>query len=465
MTNNILTRRLGGALCCAALAAVLTGCGIYKKYDLPTEKSAIVADFDAAAKAAVDSTTLPYLSWDKVFTDSKLQALIREALESNKDLRNAKLNIDIAHAQLLGAKLSYFPAVAFSPNGGSASYGGSHMNWTYSLPLSAQWEIDVFGKILNTKRQARVVLEQSEDYAQAVRSQIISGVATTYYSMVLLQQQLDLTKRTAEIWADQVKTMKSLKNAGSTNEAAVQQSEANYYSILASIPDMEQQLTVLNNTMSLLLNTYPRTWDINTNLDFDLPAGLTSGVPVSYLAARPDVRAAERQMASAYYATASARAAFYPSLTVTAQGGFTNLLGSIITNPGKWFIQLAGQLSAPIFSRGRNIANLKVAKANQQKAMNDFEYAVLSASADVSDALAKIEANSRKRAYLLQQIESLEKAVDYTQTLFVYQSSTTYLEVLTARSSLLQAQLSSLSCWYARAAALISLYQSVGGGC
>ncbi|MDE6299034.1 MAG: TolC family protein, partial [Muribaculaceae bacterium] len=224
------------------------------------------------------------------------------------------------------------------------------------------------------------------DYEQATRSQIICGVANVYYSLVMLNQQLDLTKRTVEIWKEQVESMELLKQAGRTNEAAVVQSRANLYNIQSSIPDMELSIVQLNNTLSLLLNTYPQTWDVTGDCDFNLPENLIKGIPISYLAARPDVRAAERSMAVAYYATNSARAAFYPSLVISAQGGFTNLIGSMIKNPGEWFWQLAASLTAPIFSRGQNIATLEAARAQQKQAMNTFEYTVLSASADVSDA-------------------------------------------------------------------------------
>ncbi|MDE7508517.1 MAG: TolC family protein, partial [Muribaculaceae bacterium] len=184
----------------------------------------------------------------------------------------------------------------------------------------------------------------------------------------------------------------------------------------------------------------------------------------SYLAVRPDVAAAERGLAAAYYTTNSARAAFYPSINISAQGGFTNLLGSMITNPGKWFIQLAGQLTAPIFSRGQNIATLEAAKASQQIALNNFQYAVLNASAEVSDAMVKYRTNHEKRLQVDKQIDALEKSVEYTQELLTYGQSTTYLEVLTARSSLLQAQLTSLGCWHNKVTAMIDLYQAVGGG-
>lgn len=448
----------------AMMAVMFSGCHIYNKYELPVNESSIVSDYGKAAQMQVDSTALPYLGWEKVFQDPKLQDLIRLALANNKDLKNAKLNVDIAAAQLQGAKLSYFPSLSFTPNGGSASYGGSHMQWSYTLPLAAQWEIDAFAKILNRKRGAKASLEMSQDYENAVHSQIVCGVANIYYSLVMLYQQLDLTKRTAEIWKDQVSTMELMKEAGRTNEAAVVQSRANYYNIQSSIPTLEESINQLQNSLSLLLNTYPQVWDVTSDLNFSIPDELINGIPVSYLSWRPDVRAAERSLAVAYYATNSARANFYPSIVISAQGGFTNLLGSIIKNPGEWFIQLAGQLTAPIFSRGQNIASLKAAKAQQEQALNTFEYAVLGASADVSDALVSYTKNVEKNKYLELQVDELEKSVEYTNELFMYNQNTTYLEVLTARSSLLSAQLACIANWHDRASALVSLYQAVGGG-
>lgn len=444
----------------AALVS-LTGCNIYKKYELP-EGRAIVDDYKKAVEAPADSASLPMLTWEQVFTDTVLQKLIRAALNNNRDLDNAKLNIDIAHAQLKGAKLSYFPAVSFGPNGGTASYGGSTPNWSYSLPLAASWEIDVFGKILNSQRAAQAGEEMAQDYAQAVRSQIVCGVANCYYTIMLLNQQLNLSERTAEIWKEQVESMVLMKEAARVNEAAVVQSRANYYSILASIPDLKQQIVKTQNSLSLLLNTYPQTFTVSSQMDFNLPTEALGGVPMQYLAQRPDVRAAERSLAQAYYATAKARSNFYPSLVISAQGGFTNLLGSMVVNPGKWFWQLAGSLTAPVFSRGANIAQLEAAKAQQQQALNKFEYSVLSAASDVSNALVSLKANAEKREMLLLQIDQLEKSVEYTEELLTL-GRATYLEVLTARSSLLNAQLSSLSAWYSKVSSLIALYQAVGG--
>ena len=444
------------------LVATMSSCHIYNKYELPKD-NAIIGEYQKSLEAPVDSAMLGNLAWNEVFTDTILQRYINQALEVNKDYKNAKLNIDIAHAQLKGAKLSYLPSLTFTPNGGAASYAGSPMSLTYSLPLAASWEIDVFGKLLNNKRKAQADLEQTEAYTQAVRSQIIGAVANTYYALVMLNQQLEITKNTASLWEEQVESMVLMKEAGRVNEAAVVQSRANYYYILSTIPDIENTIHQTNNTLSLLLNTHYQKWDVAQITEFKTPELLNDGIPVGYLSARPDVKAAEKSFASAFYATNIARTNFYPSLVISAQGGFTNLLGSVITNPGEWFVQLAGSLTAPIFSRGKNIATLEAAKAQQKQALNNFEYTVLNASAEVSNALVEISNNDAKRQMLILQVGQLEKSVEYTQEL-LYLGQATYLEVLSAQQSLLSAQLSSLDCWHAKVSAMINLYQALGGG-
>lgn len=440
----------------------MSSCHVYEKYELPQD-NAVIEQYRKATELPVDSTSLGNLSWEQTFTDPKLQTLIRTALANNKDLENARLNVEIAQAQLKGAKLSYFPSLAFAPNGGSASFGGSHMNWTYQLPLSASWEIDAFGKILNRKRGAEVGVLQAQNYQQAVRSQIIGAVANTYYAIAALQMQLEVSKQTATLWEQQVKNMELMKEAGRVNEAAVVQNRANYYSIMASIPELESAIHEANNTMSLLLNTFPTTWDVTKDMTINVPAEVSEGVPMAYLAARPDVRASENALAIAFYATNSARANFYPSIVISANGGFANALGSFFSNPGKWFIQLAGSLTAPIFSRGQNIATLEAAKAQQQQALNNFQYSVLNAATEVNDAMVSYKSSVAKQEMLSKQITELEKSVDITNQLLMYGSST-YLEVLTAQQSLLQAQLGEINTWHTRVAALVSLYQSLGGG-
>lgn len=456
--------RLFPIIATIVLVGGMTGCNMYGNFKLP-EDSAISHEYAEAVKAPIDSSAFGNLQWQDVFTDPILVDFINQALENNKDLQNAKLNVDIAHAQLLGAKLSYLPSFALNPNGALAKYSDNPWGKTYQLPAAANWEIDIFGKLLNTKRGAAANYRYAEDYRQAVRSQIIGAVANCYYALVALENQLSLSRQTAQLWSENVKAMQDLKMAGRVTEAAVVQSRAQYYNILGSITDLETSLRQTNNTMSLLLNVMPQTWVVNTDLKLKVPDIYREAVPMRELASRPDVRAAEEALAAAYYNTAGARSAFYPSLNITANGGFTNLLGSLIVNPGDFFVQLAGQLSIPLFSRGANISRLKAAQAQQKQAMNNFEYVIMSAAAEVSNAMTVYDKSNEKIEYLLVQVDNLNKSVEITEELLSLGSeNTTYLEVLSAQQSLLAAQMSLISSELTKAQAVVNLYQSLGGG-
>lgn len=449
-------------------AAFLSSCGIYGKYERPeVNTTGLVRDVTSNTDtlAVTDTTSFGNLPWRSVFTDPQLQALIQIALDKNVDLENARLNVEIANAQLLGARLSYVPQISLSPNGGTASYGGSKItsnSWSYQIPATATWQLDLFGGLLNSNRQAQASVKQTEAYEQAVRSQIIAGVANCYYTIVMLEKELKLSQETAELWKESVQTMKDLKEAGRYNEVAVVQAQANYNSIMAQIPQLEDQLNQAYNSLSLMLNSAPQRWTVDTSYEPVFPEYLEEGVPMKYLAARPDVKAAEQSFAMAYYSTNLARAAFYPNITISATGGFTNLLGSVIKNPGEWFYQLAASLTAPLF-RSQNIASLKAAKAQQQQSLNTFEYTVLSASSEVSNNLVSFNKNRERVKLLEEQVKNLEKAVEYNNDLLTL-GTATYLEVLTAQQSLLAAQMSQLQCDLSISQSAISLYQALGGG-
>ena len=273
--------------------AMLSSCGIYKKYETPQDGSALVAEYAKVQEEAIDTTAFGNLRWDEVFTDPVLVDLINQALENNVNLQNAKLNVDIAQAQLKGAKLSYLPSVALAPGGNYSSFAGSDFIGTYQIPLAVSWEIDIFGKLLNNKRSSEVTVEQTKAYNQAVRSQIIGGVANCYYAIATIQRQIELYKETARLWAESIEVMKNLKLDGRLNEAAIVQSTASYYNLLATITDLEVSLNETNNTMSLLLNVLPQKWSISSQAVMAIPNIVRAGVPMSELAARPDVRASE----------------------------------------------------------------------------------------------------------------------------------------------------------------------------
>lgn len=455
--------QIKGLLVSALMVPALSGCHIYNKFHMDAGNE-LQSEYIDAVNAGTDASDFGNLPWQEVFTDPLLADYINKALEVNVDLDNARLNVEVAHANMQGARLSYLPSLVLAPSGGASSVANGELtNWNYTIPLAASWEVDIFGKILNAKRGAEATYAQSQAYEQAVRSQIIGAVANCYYSIATLQAQLDLNRATAEIWRRNVDVMRDYKEAGRTTEAGVVQADANYRSILASITDLEASLVKANNTFSLLLKSKPTTWVVNAQ-PLAMPSNFKNGVEMKQLAARPDVQAAERAVAVAYYNTNSARAAFYPGLTITANYGFTNSLGGMIINPGEWFASLAGSLTAPIFMRGQNIARLKATKAQQQQAMNNFEYKLLSASSEVSNALTVYSQANEKAGHLAVQVDDLVKAVDYTDEIFKTSDKTTYLELLTAQSSLLQAQMSQLACELTRAQAIINLYQSMGGG-
>lgn len=446
-----------------ALSLCSTSCGIYKKYETPDNTALTRAYTEAREAAAQDSGALGNLLWEQVFTDPVLQGLINRALANNTNLKDAQLNVGIARAQLKGARLAYLPSVTLTPNGSGSSMAGSDLQWSYQLPGTISWEFDIFGKLLNSKRGAAIAVERSEAYAQAARSQIISAVASTYYTISAIEAQLNLTRSTARLWQESVNTMRDLKQGGRVTEAAVVQSDAQYQSVLATVATLEDTRNQLDNTMSALLHVLPQHFEIAPDAVLNLPGQLENGVPMEYLGMRPDVLAAERGLAAAYYTTASARVAFYPSINISFTGGFTNQLGTMIKNPGEWFYNLAGSLTAPLFARGQNIARLEAAKLSQQMAMNEFERTVLNAAAEVSNTLVTYSKTQERAKFLAAQVEDLKKSVEYTNDLLVY-SNGTYLEVLTAQQSLLGAQTGAIQCHLDRNLALVSLYQEMGGG-
>ena len=456
--TNIISLAVASALS----LSMLSSCHIYNKFHMPQD-SELTREYTEALEAPVDSAAFGNLAWEQVFTDPLLRDYINRALANNVNIDNARLNVEVARANVLGARLSYLPYVAINANGAGASYAKSDMSWTYTIPMAISWEIDVFAKTLNNKRAAETSLRMQHDYEQAVRSQIICGVASCYYSIASLNAQLKLSRETAEVWKKTVEVMKDFKESGRVNQAAVAQSQAQYWSILASITDLESALVQANNSMSLLLDEMPQRWEVPATARMEAPQILREGVPMRELARRPDVRAAEESLAAAYYSTNSARAAFYPSITLSSNGGFTNLLGSFVKNPGDWFIQLAGQLTAPLFSRGQNIARLKGAKAQQEQALNNFEHQLLSAASEVDNYVTALSKSSERSAFLVEQVKNLEEAVEATNLLLAYDDHNTYLEVLNAQSSLLSAQMSLISTELNHDQALINLYQSLGG--
>jgi len=456
-----MKKQIIGIMCVAAL---LSSCHIYKSYKRPEVLTSAMYRDTVSVKdtLASDTINMGNLPWNEVFRDPKLQILIEQGLAHNVNLQTAVLRVEEAKASLLAAKLAFAPSFALAPQGTIGSFDGVTAK-TYSLPVTASWEVDAFGGLLNAKRGANTSLLQNEAYRQAVQTQVIANIANCYYTLLMLDDQLDITEKTAKIWGENVQTMKAMKKGGMTNEAGVSQSEATYYQVNATLPDLRRQIRETENTLSLLLGQSPQLISRGTLADQQMPEKLSVGIPLQMLSNRPDVKQAEMALASAYYSTNQARSAFYPHITLSGSAGWTNSAGGVIVDPGKFLLSIAGSLTQPLFAKGANTARLKIAKAEQQASLLAFQQSILAAGSEVSNALYQYQSAGEKCIQRKQQIVSLNSSVDKTQQLMKFGSST-YLEVLTAQQSLLSARLSDVADSFERIQAVINLYQALGGG-
>lgn len=452
-------------ICMVGAAVMMSSCRIYKSYERPDDlvTDGLYRDPLSASDTlnAVAGQTFGDVPWREVFTDHQLQSLIEQALENNADIRSAQLTIEQAQASLMSARLSYLPSFTLSPQGTYNHAMGTNV-WTYSVPVAASWQVDLFGQLLNPNRKAKVSYEQAQYYEQAVQANIIAAVANLYYTLLMLDRQYQISEETAGLMKRTVETMEAMKDAGMTNSAAVEQSRTNYSQVVASLSGIKQTIRETENSLCLILNV-PGQEIPRTSFDAQqLPTSFETGVPVQMLTNRPDVRAAEMSLAACYYDTNSARAAFFPQLTITGQESWTNNLGQVV-NPGKFMTTLMAGLTQPLFAKGRLVANLKATKANEEKAKLTFQTTLLKAGNEVSNALYKYQMNTEKSESRKVQVASAKKASEDTADLFELGTSS-YLEVLSAQSSYLSAQLAEVTDTYDRMQAVINLYTALGGG-
>ena len=447
-------------------AAIMSSCGIYNKYERPeVNATGLVRDVTSTTDtlAVTDTTSFGNLPWRSVFTDPQLQALIEQGLEHNTDLLNAALNVKMVEAQLTAAKLAFVPSFTFSPQGTISSWDGSKATKTYSLPINASWSIDLFGNLLNQKRSAQMALLATKDYQLVVKTNLIANIANAYYTLLMLDKQLEIvdnmTQLTKDTW-DMMKLQKELNNA---KETSVQSAEANYYSVLAQAADLKRQIRETENSLSLLLGQQAQTIARGKIENQSLPTEFSTGIGIQMLNNRPDVHYAEMTLAQCFYDTQAARSKFYPNITISGSGAFTNSSGMGIVNPGKWLLNAIGSLVQPIFQNGQLVAQLKVAKAQQEQAYNTWQNAVLAAGSEVSNALVLYNSSDEKSKLETKQVESLTKNVEYTKDLFNMGGST-YLEVITAQQSLLNAELSKVQDDFYKMQAVVNLYYALGGG-
>lgn len=444
---------------------LLSSCGIYKKYERPeVNTKGLYRDTlsDQDTLVSNDTTTLGSTPWREVFTDPKLQTLIDSALSNNSDLLTAALSVKQSEDMLKVAKLAYVPSFVFSPNGALSSWDGAKTNKTYSLPIQASWTVDLFGSLLNAKRAQQMVLVQARDYQRAVRTSIISGVANCYYTLLMLDEQLRITKETEALTEQTWKTMQDMKEYYGYNEGSVLSAKANYLSVKASIPEIERQIRETENSLSLLLAQAPTRIDRGTFAGQSLPENLRTGVGIQVLANRPDVHAKEMALANCFYNVNKARSAFYPNITITGSAAWTNSSGMGIVNPGKMLLNAVSSLVQPIFQHGQLIAGLRVAKSQQEQAYIAWQQSILNAGSEVSNALKLYETSAKLSEIEAERVETLQSNVEAVTALMA--NGSTYLEVITAQQALLASKLQKVVDDFNKMQAVVNLYYALGGG-
>ena len=453
----------------AAVTLLASSCGVYNKYERPdVNTQGLIRDAvsDRDTLTVQDTASFGKLPWREVFTDPQLQAYIEQGLEKNANLMNATLTVQMYEQMLKATKLAFLPSVAI---GGTSPMGTIATTYTdpsvttrsYSLPISASWTLDLFGNVLSQKRSTQMKMLGMKDYQMAVRAQVISGIANSYYTLLMLDEQLAIVTEMSKMAKETWEMMQQQFNLGRVRSTSVQSAEAAYLSTQTQANDFRRQIRATENALSLLIGQAGQQIPRSTLSQQSLPQEFAIGVGVALLKNRPDVHNAEMQLASCFHDIQTARSQFYPSITIGASLAFTNANGAL--NPGKWLATLLGSLTQPIFMRGALRANLKVSKLQYEQAFNSWQNIILQAGNEVSNALVNYngyDANSKLEA---QRVAVLQKNVDDTRQL--YQSSGgSYLEVLTAQTQLLSAQLSQVTDDFYKMQAVVTLYQALGGG-
>ena len=465
---------------------LLTGCGLYNKYEQEAETPADAfgtqmnsnGNYSPPSQGGVGggSSSLADMSWREFFTDPLLQQLIEQVLENNTDLNSARIAVEKSEASLKAAKMAYLPSLYFSPQGQISRFSDVTTK-TYSLPLQLSMDVDVFGSITNKKRAAEAVLLQAQMGEEAVRTNLISAVAQQYYMLQLLDRQLEILTLTDSLWNASLETQKALWENGKAYSTAVNQMESSYLNVKTQIVDTRRNIQSVENALCRLLAITPqhierKNWgsaalhhpdaqgDTGQRM-FDTQF-LRVGVPATMLELRPDIRMANHAMEEAFYNMQAARAAFFPSITLTGTLGWNN--GSAGTvNPAKLLLNAVGQLTQPIFARGKLKANLKITQLTQEDLQKKYVQTVIDAGNQVNEALADCQAAREKNAYYHRQVEVLYDAYTGTHEL-MDNGKASYIEVLTAQENLLSAQLNEATNMYKGAQAVIALYIALGGG-
>jgi len=454
----------------AAVLTLFSACKVSKTYERPK----LITEGLYRNQQGTDTLNMAARTWQSMFNDPILKTLIQEGLQNNLDLKNAIENIVQAEAILRQQRLALLPTLDAGLAVTRAKTSEASLNFrngvnirtlttTHRMQLSTSWEADIWGKLSSAKRSALNTYLRTDAARRAVQTQLIADVANTYYNLVALDRQLEITELTLKKRIESVETLKELKEGAVVTGAAVVQAEANRYAAEVTIPDLKLNIRQTENALSVLLGRAPGEIRRNKLVDQQPFANVKLGMPAQLLQNRPDVQAAEYALRASLEDVNVARSFFYPALTLTASGGFSNLsLQDFFKNA--LFYNVVGGLTQPIFAQGANKARLTRAQSLQAQSLNDFQFALLNAGQEVSNALYAYQAAGEKEVSRIRQIEALQKSVSFTEELLRYSSATNYTDVLTSEQALLQAELSGVSDRLQKLQAVVDLYRALGGG-
>lgn len=454
----------------AAGLMIIASCKVTQKYKRPD----IIAKNLYRDSLSTDTNSMASMPWRSLFADTILQGLIQEGIDHNLNLQTAVLKIAEADATLKESKAAFLPSLdagatvtraksSQAAQSFPASLGINLNTTTYQAQLSASWEVNVWGQLSSLKRQAVANFLESDASKRAVQTQLIADIANDYYTLLSYDQQLAITKETVKNRINDVETNKTLLDGNIVTGAAVVQSEANRYAAEITIPDLEQSIRETENALCVLLARSPGPVKRMTMADQKPVETLDAGLPTQLLRNRPDVQESEFAFMAAFENTNVAHSYFYPTLTITAEGGLSTLqLKDFFNN--SIFYNLVGGLTQPIFNKGQNKARYRIAKAQQLEAFNTYQQTILSAGQEVANALYAYQKAMKKQELRKKELDALEKSVDYTKQLLTYSSATNYTDVLTSEQSLLAAQLSGVSDRLQQLQAIVNLYNALGGG-
>ncbi len=448
----------------------MQSCLVAKDYERPEFEDETENLFRTDA-LPTDSLSMADVSWKNVFTDPYLTQYIEEGLQNNIDIRVALQQIIAGEAYLKQGKAGYLPTLS---TGASLTHQelaknsqfGSFFNGAldqYEAVASLSWEADIWGKIRSNKRAFQAGYLKSIAAHQAVKTRLIESIATTYYTLVALDAQLEIAKETTETRRISVETIEALKEAGQVTQVAVDQNVAQYNNVRALQVDIQREIFKTENALSILLGKQPQNYERNSLDGQNITTEMKLGVPYVLLRNRPDVIAAENDFMQAFEMTNVAKANFYPSLTLSASGGFQSLEFDNWFNTNSLFANIVGGLTQPIFNQRKIRTQYEVSQTQQEQAFLNFKQTLLVAGQEVSNALYAYQAEVDKFEFRENEVEALRRAESNSETL-LDNGYANYLDLLTARQSVLTAELNSIDNKLEQLLAIVRFYKALGGG-